>query len=158
HAWSLRAGFEDEPLARVRGDESYDLSIARTIELFRQRQPDLVDFMSRLEHVIIDEAQDVVGPRARLIIEMLRCLESNCGVTILADPAQAIYGFTTDEGYAAKPETSLLERLKAESVRPLIQRTLTKIHRVKNRELGDLFLRARKEIDQAEKSTGHIGR
>ena len=97
HAWSLRLGFDDQPLPRAWGDDSYDLSIARILELFRARQADLVDFMSRLEHVIIDETQDVIGLRAELIMEMLRCLASNCGVTILADPAQAIYGFTTDE-------------------------------------------------------------
>ncbi len=35
HAWSCRAGFDDEPLPQVVGDGSYDLSIARTVELFR---------------------------------------------------------------------------------------------------------------------------
>ena len=74
HAWSLRAGFDDEPLPRSLGDGSYDLSMQRTIELFRNQHPDLVDFISRLEHLIIDEAQDVMGPRADLVIEMLKTL------------------------------------------------------------------------------------
>src|SRR5262249_12839410 len=89
HAWGLRAGFDDEPLSKSLGDGSYDLSIERTVELFRNQNPDLVDFMARLEHLIIDEAQDVMGPRADLVIEMLKTVSPTCGVTILADPAQA---------------------------------------------------------------------
>src|SRR5712692_4501753 len=38
HAWSLRVNFDDEPLAKAVGDGSYDLSIARTVQLFRERQ------------------------------------------------------------------------------------------------------------------------
>ena len=94
HAWSLRA-FDDERFLKPLGDGSYDLSIERTIELFREQHPGLVEFMARLEHFLIDEAQDVTGPRADLVIEMLKTLSPICGVTILADPAQAIYGFTT---------------------------------------------------------------
>jgi hypothetical protein len=156
HAWSLRSGFDDEPLPKALGEGAYDLSIARTVELFRQRLPDLWDFMSRLEHLIIDEAQDVMGVRADLVIEMLRCLGSSCGVTILADPAQAIYGFTTDEDDTAREGTSLLARLETESPRPLIRRKLTQIHRIKNTKLVDLFLRTRKEIELADKAAGHI--
>src|SRR5713101_1590641 len=144
HAWSLRTGFDDEPIPRTLGEESYELSIARTVELFRQRNPDLCDFMGRLEHLIIDEAQDVMGVRADLVIEMLRGLSGDCGVTILADPAQAIYGFTTDETDAAREGRSLLERLEKESPRPFTCRSLTEMHRIKNEDLVDLFLRTRK--------------
>src|SRR5688572_23477597 len=107
HAWSLRSGFDDEILPRAVGDGSYDLNIARTVELLRHRQPDLCDYLGRLEHLIIDEAQDVLGVRADLIVEILRCLPESCGVTILADHAQAIYGFTTDELDEAKGGASL---------------------------------------------------
>src|SRR5690606_9102555 len=66
HAWSLRAGFDDEPLKKPLGDGSYDLGIERTVELFKNKNPDLIDFMARLEHLIIDEAQDVMGLRAEI--------------------------------------------------------------------------------------------
>lgn len=158
HAWTLRVGFEDEPLPKKLGDGSYDLSIQRTIELFQHKQPDLIDFMTRLEHLIIDEAQDVMGVRADLVIEMLRSLAPNCGVTILADPAQAIYGFTTDGNDESRPEASLLERLTAECSRPFVQRALKHIHRIKDSALIDLFLRTRKEIELADKAPGHVAR
>jgi hypothetical protein len=159
HAWSLRVGFDDDPIPKV-GDGSYDLSIERTVELFRERQPDLCDFMSRLEHLIIDEAQDVMGVRADLIIEMLRCIPEKCGVTILADPAQAIYGFTTDSRDDVKTERSLLERLETESPRPLQRRQLCQIHRIEHSDadLADLFLRTRKEIENGGEAAGHVAR
>lgn len=158
HAWSLRAGFDDEPLKKPLGDGSYDLGIERTVELFKNKNPDLIDFMARLEHLIIDEAQDVMGLRADLVIEMLKSLAPSCGVTILADPAQAIYGFTTDGSDDKEHEKSLLERLGAECPRPLVQRTLKNIHRVKDDVLVDLFLRTRKVIESAENADGHVAR
>jgi hypothetical protein len=158
HAWSLRAGFDDEPLPKSFGEDSFDLSIQQTVELFRSKNPDLLDFMERLEHLIIDEAQDVVGPRSDLVIEMLKALAPSCGVTILADPAQAIYGFTTDDDDDSELNQSLLERLPSECPRALVQRTLKNIHRVKDGALVDLFLRTRKEIELAQSANGHVER
>jgi len=158
HAWSLRTGFDDEPISQMLGEGSYDLSIARAVELFREQQPDLCDFMSRLEHLIIDEAQDVMGVRADLILEFLKSLSETCGVTILADPAQAIYGFTTDAENQVPGDASLLSRLEAECPRELLHRELKEIHRVKNGSLVDLFVRTRKEIELAGTSVGHVGR
>ena len=121
HAWNLRAGFEDEPIPKSLGDDTYDLSISRAVDIFRSQQPDLLDFMSQVEHLIVDEAQDVMGVRADLVIEMLRSLSDDCGVTILADPAQAIYGFTSDDKDGDGGD-SLLRRLKTESPRILVSR------------------------------------
>ena len=134
HAWSLRVGFDDDPLPTVLGDSSFDLSIEHTVKLFREKQPDLCDFMSQLEHLVIDEAQDVVSVRADLVLEMLRSVSDDCGVTILADPAQAIYGFTTDDRDASVATPALLERLDAECRRPLLRRNLHQIHRIKSSE------------------------
>ena len=114
HAWSLRAGFEDEGIPNTFGEGSYDVSIKQAVELFRNENPDLLDFMSRVEHFIVDEAQDVVGVRADLILEMLGSLSEDCGVTILADPAQAIYGFTSDELEESEESGALLQRLEKE--------------------------------------------
>src|SRR3989454_2658002 len=63
HAWSLRLGFDDEPLPKLLSEGSYDLGIARAVELFQKNQRDLMDFMGQLEHLIVDEAQDVIGIR-----------------------------------------------------------------------------------------------
>lgn len=158
HAWSLRVGFDSEPIPRSFGDGSYDLSIERTIKLFQEQNPDLLEFLSSLEHLIVDEAQDIVSLRADLVLQILKHLSPSCGVTILADPAQAIYGFTTDGPDEEDRGRSLLERLPDECPRPLLQRTLKGLHRVKDSLLVDLFLRTRKEIEATRDVRGHIAR
>lgn len=158
HAWSLRARIDEEPLPKLLTESAYEVSIQRTLELFRSKNADLLDFMSRLEHLIIDEAQDVMGVRAELMLEMLRALSPTCGVTILADPAQAIYGFTTEDDDAQGSETSFLARLATECPRELTPRPLNELHRVKNDELVELFLRARKEIEAPGSAQGHVDR
>lgn len=158
HAWSLRAGFDDVALSKSVGNGSYDLSIARTVELFREGNTELHEFMGTIEHLIVDEAQDIMGVRADLIVEVLRSLGSTCGVTILADPAQAIYGFTTDEDDRATGSASLLSQLESAPPRALIRRTLNQIHRIKSADLSEVFLRARKEIELADNPAGHVER
>lgn len=46
-------------------------------------------------HVVVDEAQDVIGPRARLLGALLAS-DSTTGWTVLGDPAQTIYDFSGD--------------------------------------------------------------
>lgn len=48
--------------------------------------------VTRYAHVIVDEAQDLVGARLALIRVLLRA--SGGGFTVLGDPAQGIYGFS----------------------------------------------------------------
>ena len=156
HAWGLRIGFDDQPLKNVSTDDPYELNIERVIELFRAKNPDLLEFMQRLEHLIIDEAQDVVGLRAEFMMEMLRALPPDCGVTILADPAQAIYGFTTDERERESATVSLLSNLETNSPRSLMARRLDRIHRIEKKELVDVFEHTRKIVDQPQARTGHV--
>jgi len=53
-------------------------------------------------HLIIDEFQDLPGVRGELVLALLNLMAppgtSNCGFTILGDPAQAIYGFAAEKG------------------------------------------------------------
>ena len=156
HAWSLRVGFEGERLLESVDGSSFDVSISRAVDLFQSQDPELLDFMSRVEHLIIDEAQDVVGVRAALVVEMLRSLSEECGVTILADPAQAIYGFTSDDKEDGSHESSLLQQLETDSPRPLVERTLRQIHRIQNQNLLDVFRRTRHEVEQPSSTNGHV--
>ena len=157
-AWTLRAGFEDDTLPKSFGDNAYDMSISRAVDLFRGQQPDLLDFMAGVEHLIVDEAQDVMGIRADLVIEMLKSLSPDCGVTILADPAQAIYGFTSDEQGTGNGAQSLIERLETESPKPLEHRQLKQIHRIRNQQLLNVFHRTRHEVDQRSGGEQHLRR
>jgi|GEM_PF-2172367 len=51
------------------------------------------DYIAEREHLIIDEAQDIVGPRRALLLATIAALDSECGVTVFGDPAQAIYDY-----------------------------------------------------------------
>ncbi|MYC85677.1 MAG: AAA family ATPase [Acidimicrobiia bacterium] len=158
HAWSLRAGFDDKPFETSLADNSYELSIAQAVDLFRNDNPDLLDFMDRVEHLIIDEAQDVVGIRADLVIEILRSLSEECGVTILADPAQAIYGFTSDNRENTEHEASLLDQLERNSPRKLVPRQLTHVYRIQNHDLLKVFYQTRDEVERVAGDTGDVDR
>lgn len=82
----------------------YDSRIRATVKLLRQGVR--WDELTLVRHVLIDEIQDLVGPRAELVIALLSTVD--CGFTLFGDPAQAIYGHqagdtrerTNDELYA----------------------------------------------------------
>jgi hypothetical protein len=115
HAWSLRQGFETAEAKLLDDAVTFDANVERAQALLRDRDPDLLEFLARFRHVLVDEAQDVVGDRADFIVELLEALEPQCGVTVFADPAQAIYGWSTedDEGATTRVRPAqLLELLK----------------------------------------------
>ncbi|SDS78210.1 Part of AAA domain-containing protein [Nocardioides scoriae] len=49
--------------------------------------------LSLLGHVVVDEVQDLVGIRARFVLDLLRALPEGAGFTLLGDPRQALYDF-----------------------------------------------------------------
>ena len=49
--------------------------------------------LERIEHLIIDEVQDVVGVRADFLSQVIGSLPAESGFTALGDPAQGIYDF-----------------------------------------------------------------
>ena len=102
HSWGLRNGFEDAEMQVLGPAISYHTNLERLVTLFEQRAEGLLQFVSDLEHVIIDEAQDVVGERAVLLKHFLKSLKPTCGATVFADSVQAIYGFTRDSRNGAK--------------------------------------------------------
>lgn len=70
---------------------SFDGRIEQATRILRR---DVVsDELTAVEHVIVDEVQDVVGVRAEFVLEILRATRSHAGFTVLGDPEQAIYNF-----------------------------------------------------------------
>ncbi|WP_298993068.1 UvrD-helicase domain-containing protein [uncultured Pseudokineococcus sp.] len=57
----------------------------------------LWDGVEDIEHLVVDEAQDVVGHRADLLLALVEGLHADAGFTLLGDPAQAIYDFQLRE-------------------------------------------------------------
>lgn len=146
HAWSIHSGHD--PNARLTG--SYEENIARVIDLLKTDE-DVADELTQIEHVVIDEAQDLVGQRADLIEQLVKRLPPDCGVTIFADEAQAIYGFCDDSlghrrGVATEPGTPLLERLRAETFLGFKTLTLKEIYRTSSPGLRKIFSDLRKDV------------
>ena len=144
-AWRIRCGFSDGEVDRLFG--GYDASIHNVIDMIEENPRDIREFLESMEHVIIDEAQDITGSRARLISKILKLLPAHCGVTVFADSAQAIYGWTTDgENVSDEDRVNLLEIFKDDSEFSFTQRELQTIHRTDAPNLIDLMEELRLDI------------
>ena len=143
HAWSLHSGFGDG--ASILG--SYNENIDRVLELVCN-DADVADYLEGVEHLVVDEAQDLVGNRADLVVEIIRNLSPECGVTVFADEAQAIYGFADDRETTAADirEPTLPARLRAGRAGFFRECGLTTVHRTDSPNLVELFAETRRTV------------
>lgn len=136
-AWSVQSGYALD--AKLTG--KFEDNIERARRLIEE-DLDVQEDLARIEHLIIDEAQDIVGVRADLVLSLIESLDEGCGVTVFADRAQAIYGF--NEGPRRQSEgTNLLDDLEARGYRPV---ELRKVHRTSDPNLLAIFTGLRHEI------------
>lgn len=142
-AWAIHSGFHDE--AQILG--SYEDNIEKALDLIRGEEH-VAEYLERIEHLIIDEAQDIVGIRSDLLLAIIRKLLPTCGVTVFADEAQAIYGFADDR--EVRPgearESSLLEKIRLQSDSEFQERELTTIHRTSSPQLLQIFSDTRRKV------------
>ncbi|MFD0225255.1 UvrD-helicase domain-containing protein [Streptomyces hirsutus] len=57
-------------------------------------------------HVVIDEVQDLVGDRRRLVETLLDRYQESCGFTVVGDSAQFVYGFQIEDPAERAHETN----------------------------------------------------
>jgi AIPR protein/AAA domain/UvrD-like helicase C-terminal domain len=134
-AFRLQTGFS---CGEVDFSAGYDENIAKVISLINAGSDELDDYLRRMKHLIVDEAQDLYGPRATLVIQLVRSVTPQCGITVFADPGQAIYGFTVEDGWKENAGLSLLAQLGSEQP-PFEGRTLRTIHRTDSPQLISIF-------------------
>lgn len=151
HAWSIHSGHD--PNASLTG--SYEENIARVIELLKNDE-DVADELLQIEHVVIDEAQDLVGQRADLIEALVERLPSDCGITVFADEAQAIYGFSdhsigSRKEAVCKSDLPLLDRLQGDEKLRFTKLALNEIYRTPSPGLRKIFSELRQDILDKEK-------
>jgi DNA helicase II / ATP-dependent DNA helicase PcrA len=143
-AWRLNTNFDHPGLS---APASYDQAISKTIKLLAARDTALEDFLGTIEHVIIDEAQDLVGSRKEMVSLFLDCLSSHCGITVLGDFAQSIYGW---QETSAAP-TKLLQDMLAQREHSTFQKVrLSTDHRTDNPKLSRMFTDARETLRRAD--------
>lgn len=102
---------------------SFDTRIQKATALLRDEEWEEVE---DLEHLVVDEVQDVVGVRADFVLALTRALPEDAGMTLLGDPAQAIYDFqlAPAAGPALSVTTSaqLLDEVRASGARTVVLR------------------------------------
>jgi superfamily I DNA/RNA helicase len=126
--------------AGVGSSGGHDASIRAAKRLLRSDNPLVADAIGQLEHVIIDEAQDLVGDRKEMCEALLALLNPACGVTVFGDFAQAIYGY---QNKGNSGSTFLSEVAK----RPdFTCDQLERDHRTRTAELKEMFRTARQTL------------
>lgn len=153
HTWTLRVGYQSDHQARKVG--SYGQSIEGLLDLLGREDDGLCAFLGDLSHVLVDEAQDIVGQRASLMVALIGRLAPSCGVTIFGDDAQAIYGFSHDGGSEAPPTSTLLDLL-LEHQRPFASRSLTRCFRASTAETRKVFEQARATVRGPERGAARF--
>jgi len=108
-------------------EQTYDDRIASA----RTNLGRFAEFLEDIEHVVVDEVQDLVSVRMHFVRELLESL--NVGFTLLGDPAQGIYDFSLAEGESPELDGSaaLFKWMRA-SVDGLAERHLTVNHRARS--------------------------
>ncbi len=138
HAWSIHQGFA--PDAALTG--SYDDNIARVIKLIDTSE-EVLEYLEETQHLIVDEAQDLVGLRADLVLKLVARLRPEAGIIVFSDDAQAIYGFASDQeddrtGPAVEPLTTRLVALGG-----FDRVSLHTVHRTSSPGLLEIFTEVR---------------
>ena len=140
--------------------ESFDGNVHTALNAIRIGNPHVSQFFSKLRHVIIDEAQDVLGVRADFICALIRLLGHDCGMTVAGDPLQSIYGFTIEDDElkdndVVPPPTRLWSSLLSSDI-SFEKKRLTVIYRVGTDSLKSHFEKIRPlvpENGKADKAT-----
>jgi ATP-dependent DNA helicase UvrD/PcrA len=110
----------------------FDSRIRQAIEAIEADPPGLADFLS-VRHALVDEAQDVVGVRARFVRKLLEyvCRDEGAGFTVFGDAAQAIFDFQL----SGEERAERLLDLGDDAALGVDRRELTTNHRMQNPRL-----------------------
>lgn len=122
----------------------YGRTIDKAIALLRNPTEEALEYFGSVEHLIVDEAQDLVGNRADLVEMLIRTIPNSAGVTVLCDEAQAIYGFAEED--ASPDSVPLTTRIRSGSCGAFDCATLTEIHRTESPGLLRIFGETRQRV------------
>ncbi|MET9199599.1 UvrD-helicase domain-containing protein [Gordonia sp. NPDC003585] len=89
---------------------SFDNRVRQATQLLNDKSND-VEGIEDLQHLVLDEVQDLVGDRAEMILALLRRMDDAAGFTALGDPLQGIYDFTLAESRSKRTSTDFADCL-----------------------------------------------
>lgn len=143
YAWLVHTGFSAEELKKPLEKIGYEENIAHLIKVVRE-DPLVHEYLSSLSHVLVDEAQDIVGIRADLIEAIFDHLSDDCGITVLGDEAQSIYGFSEESSGSDSRAENLITKIRSKNKFEEIE--LTEVHRTSSPQLKKLFTEVRSDV------------
>lgn len=97
--------FASQVLYWVKDESEYDnlqyydigkLNYDERINLFTSTITALPELMEQCSHLFVDEVQDLVKERARMVLAMIRNIPEPSGVTLLGDACQSIYDYQAE--------------------------------------------------------------
>jgi len=91
-AWTIHSGSDEE--ARVLGSHSNNIEGMRN---FVRRDGAVSEYLEYVDHLLVSEAGRLSGNCAEIVIEMVRKLRSDCGVTVFTDEARSTQARTGGE-------------------------------------------------------------
>lgn len=68
---------------------NYEQRIEQAVNVLAKKK----DMFAQYSHIIVDEVQDLVSPRADLIMQILKILPEGCGFTLFGDSCQSVYDY-----------------------------------------------------------------
>lgn len=143
HAWSVNSGFNSE--AAITG--TFENNINYVIDLIKNHEG-VFQYLQNVSHIFVDEAQDVIGIRLELMLELLFSAPVSAGVTIFSDEAQSIYGF------AEKKQGSKIQGTLPKNVKKYFEVftciELNVIHRTEKSNLSEFYRSAREILKSRE--------
>jgi DNA helicase-2/ATP-dependent DNA helicase PcrA len=128
-----------EILRELATEDHADLDFdGRVEEATRLLAADGWDRVGDLQHLIVDEVQDIVGIRADFLQSIIAAIPSDAGFSLLGDPAQGIYDFQlrptrTGHGPASTTTSAQLLESVTEAHAPTL-RKLTGQYRASSRD------------------------
>ena len=147
-AFQLMQGFrEDERSPLFVG---YDQTIEQVLEFLSSGREEIADYIQEIEHLIVDEAQDIVGIRARLLMKLIDLLSPEAGISVFSDEAQAIYGFSLEDEAGDPGSDTLPELLRQHVEHHFEECKLEEIHRTKSVSLLSIFKETRALVLDAQ--------
>ena len=131
---------------------NYDQSLREATSIIRLFGDEV---FGGVEHLIVDEIQDLTNERASLVIAMVReCIKNQVGITVLGDSCQAIYDYSDEDTPFVMKSDRFYRYMFSEFYELGKFYKLEKNHRQSN-ELIDITVPLRKTILNGKKESVH---
>lgn len=108
-AFATQILLDEEDLTEVGLPQGFDHRIRKATDLINGA--DFPDRLYPLKHILIDEAQDIVGDRAEFVLALISALGDEVGFTVLGDPLQGIYDFQLQGSVSKRNSSEFLQAL-----------------------------------------------